>query len=213
MASNKDQIKTNLRKKHNQVFWVKEIDHLEYLKIVAALASGPGGISGYLNLLQGEIVKNVGSIATETIFKMLKGDQDSTLVSGQPVYVNIATYNHWTKEKYPKIDRWKFSWGEIKVPRPNTHELYVAVGNKQIIDAVKPDIAVSEILGQGGWNGPIAVSNGYIYLADSEGKLRRGKISNNTGTEVIGQGGWYGWIAVDPQHIYLANGLLNRGQI
>ena len=83
MATNKEHIKSYLTKKHNQIFWIKEIDHLEYLKIVAALASGPSGISGYLNLLQKEIINKVGSITTNTIFEILRGDRENTLIGGK----------------------------------------------------------------------------------------------------------------------------------
>ncbi len=76
------------------------------------------------------------------------------------------------------------------------------------------DVQANEVLGRGGWNGSIAVADGFVYLADAEGKLRRGAISTNVGTELIGNGGWNGSIAVADGFVYMAiSGNLLRGRI
>jgi len=74
-------------------------------------------------------------------------------------------------------------------------------------------VSANEVIGHGGWTGSIAVADGYVYLANNIGELRRGKISSNIGTEVIGSGGWTGSIAVADGYVYLASGDLRRGKI
>ena len=77
------------------------------------------------------------------------------------------------------------------------------------------DVMANELIGKGGWTGSIAVADGFVYLANAVGELRRGAISSNVSTELIGRGGWTGSIAVADSFVYLAppDGTLLRGSV
>lgn len=128
---NKGEVQGALNAKHEKVIYLKEIDHVDYVALLAVLPTGPAGVAAYLEELATSILKEAGgTVAKETIYDLLLGKKDDTVVGGKPVYVGIATYNHWTEERYPKINRGKVSWGTIRVPRPNTHQFYIAIGKK-----------------------------------------------------------------------------------
>lgn len=130
-ANNISEVQRQLTLKHDRFIAGKHIDHTEYGKFVAAMASGPAAVTAYLEDLAQQILSETGSaVAKDTVFEILKGNIENTVVGGKPVYVGIATYNHWTHEKYPKINQGSFSWGSIRVSRPNTHQFYVAIGTK-----------------------------------------------------------------------------------
>ena len=131
MATNREEVKNNLDQKYDKVIFGKELDHLEYAKFIVSLTGGPAGVASYLASLAADIATETGmNIAIETIFDLLEDRDESTLVGGKTVYGGTATYNHWTIEKYPKINLGQISWGEIKVSRPNTHQIYIAIGRE-----------------------------------------------------------------------------------
>jgi Matrixin/Putative peptidoglycan binding domain len=76
-------------------------------------------------------------------------------------------------------------------------------------------VHANEVIGRGGWTGSIAVADGFVYLADAAGNLRKGEIDDNVNTTVIGNGGWNGSIAVADGFVYLADaaGNLRKGEI
>ncbi|MBD1942296.1 PQQ-binding-like beta-propeller repeat protein [Coleofasciculus sp. FACHB-712] len=108
----------------------------------------------------------------------------------------------------------------------NSQQFIVRADGKQIssINIISPSaqqdqltnpVRADQEVGNGGWNGSIAATDGYVYLATPDGKLRRGKISSSVGTEVIGDAGWNGSIAAADGYVYLAtpDGKLRRGKI
>ncbi|HEY9631713.1 MAG TPA: M10 family metallopeptidase domain-containing protein [Coleofasciculaceae cyanobacterium] len=76
-------------------------------------------------------------------------------------------------------------------------------------------VRANEVIGRGGWNGSIAVANGFVYLANAAGELRRGVLDNSVNTTLIGRGGWNGSIAVADGFVYLTtpSGDLLRGRL
>jgi hypothetical protein len=131
-ATDEDDVLDRLRTRHDKVIPGKHVDHVEYLKFLASLSGGPAGVAGYVgDLTKAIVIETGGTVAKETVIDMIKGDVESTIVGGKPVYVGIATYHHWTVEAYPKINLGKLTKGEIRVPRPNTHQFYVAIGRKK----------------------------------------------------------------------------------
>lgn len=121
--TNKGAVQKSLRNKHDRVIFGKELDHVEYLQLAASIAIGPGAVAGYLGDLAREIASETGrTVAKDTIYDILRGNRDTTIIGGKPVYMGLATYNHWTIEGGPLF--------EIRVPRPNTHQFYVAIGKR-----------------------------------------------------------------------------------
>ena len=126
---NKGQVQASLRAKHDKVIFGKHIDHFEYIKFLSSMAGGPAGVSVYLTELAKSIVTETGGqVATETIFDLLSGKQDSTIIGSKPVYIGVATYNHWTDEDWLGF--------KFRKPEPNTHHFYVAIGKKHTAQPV-----------------------------------------------------------------------------
>ncbi len=108
----------------------------------------------------------------------------------------------WERSQFEATPPWRNSFGwdcvtMINLLKPN------------------PSVRAHQVIGNSGWTGSIAVDDGYVYLATSEGQLRRGRISSSVVTELIGNGGWIGSIAVDDGYVYLATseGRLLRGRV
>jgi hypothetical protein len=122
-ATNKGEVQASVRNGW-VVAWGKEINHFEYAKLVAAMATGTVGV--YLNDLVRESAQTLG---TDIVIKAIK-NKGQTFGAGKfRVQAGIATYNHWTTEKVPKVVwqgiKSRTEWREVKVPRPNTHQPYV----------------------------------------------------------------------------------------
>jgi len=108
---NISEVRESLKAKHEKVIFGKKIDYLEYAKFLASMAAGPSGVAAYLENLAVAIVKETGQeVAQETLYDLIKGKQENMIAGGKPVYVGVVSYNHWTEEKYPKIDRGRLSW-------------------------------------------------------------------------------------------------------
>jgi len=112
-ANNKDEVRGNVKNGWT-VAWGKEVDHIEYGKLAAAMATGTTG--AYLsNLLK----DSAATLGKEVVIKALK-NRGQTFKAGRfEVQAGIATYKHWTMERN------LFTGKMVKVPRPNTHQPYV----------------------------------------------------------------------------------------
>jgi hypothetical protein len=123
--SNKEDVQNDLRAKYDKVIFGKEIDDVDYIKFAAALASGPEAVAAYLEDLATQIATETGgAVGRDTLFQIINGSAANTIVGGKAVYVGIATYQNWTIEGTEGLTPL------VKVPRPNTHQFYVAIGKK-----------------------------------------------------------------------------------
>lgn len=106
--------------------------------------------------------------------------------------------------------------GSIAVATGN--RIYLATPDGQLVfaDYSGRELSPQTVIGQADWNGKISILADVIYLASTDGQLRRGLLNENkVFTEEVGQFGWNGSIALayDRSRIYLASadGQLLRG--
>jgi hypothetical protein len=130
-GDNTKEVKEALRAKHIEVIFLKEMDYKEYVSFVAHLEAGPAGVAAYLEELAASILKEAGgAVATDTIRDLLLDKKENTVVGGKPVYVGIVSYNHWDEVRHPTIKKGHVTWTTEKLPLPNTHRFYLAIGKK-----------------------------------------------------------------------------------
>jgi hypothetical protein len=122
LKDNKAEARKTLNEKYEKVILGKEIDHLEYAKFLASLPAGPAGVTAYLTDLATSIAKETGQqLAIETIYDLISGHSDNTIVSGKPVYINLQTYNHWDETTIPCLHMTALHPSGDEIPLPCAH--------------------------------------------------------------------------------------------
>jgi hypothetical protein len=156
---NKRQVQDDLMAKHKKVIFGKELSHADYLEFLASFAGGPAGVAVYLEGLAVQAVQETGiDVAQDTLVDIFAGKRGDTIIGGEPVYVGIATYNHWSEQGGGPFPRWK-------MPEPNTHQFYVAIGRKD-----QPNVDISKY---------------QLFAADFDGDGKADRVLVNP------EGGWF----------------------
>ncbi len=126
---NMDSQRRAVEDRGGKVYWGKHFDHVEYLKLTAALASGTGGT--YAVDLAKAIAKDFGKeIGLDVLNKLLNGE--SIDLGNVEIQGGFATYSHWERTVHEFFDGWPPRWQRIenKIPLPNTFQLYLRVKQK-----------------------------------------------------------------------------------
>ena len=110
--TNKGEIQNSLRSGGWTVAFGNEINHLEYAKLVACIASGTVGAC-----LADLARASASAIGMEVFIKAMKNRGQIFNAGKLKVQGNIATYNHWQIVNLGGIKK--------KIPYPNTHQPYV----------------------------------------------------------------------------------------
>lgn len=117
---NVDEIRNSVKNGGWIVAWGKHVDHLEYFKLLVAMADISGtSVSIYLTDL---VAQSASELGREVVIQAIK-HHGRTFKSGSvEIQAGIATFNHWHGENPCSI--WRGAcW--IKFPEPNTHQPYV----------------------------------------------------------------------------------------
>ncbi|MEZ5941168.1 MAG: hypothetical protein R3C18_07240 [Planctomycetaceae bacterium] len=213
-ASNKGEVRNSLHERYEEVHYIKELDHIEFLKLVGSLTAGPAGAAAYAENLVREIAARTGEkVGKDIATKLLSGEMSEFIAGGKPVYVGIATYNHWEEVKVP--DGFKFqgihshpTWGIRRMPLPNTHEIYLAIGKRRTES--QPSNWIS---GPAEWNGTqgMAAIGNNVYVIQA-GHLHRVNPQNGSYQRLGGRvwEGTQGMVAHGGKLYVIQAGFLHR---
>ena len=105
-----------------------------------------------------EAIREFGS---DLVLKALAHPGQTFGSGGLQVQGGIATYNHWTEERYPRIDpiNGVYKMSTVRVPRPNTHQLFIRWRRQ----------AEHEVAGKGPEDYRLRLSNGSLQLSSDGG--------------------------------------------
>jgi hypothetical protein len=163
--TNKWKVRENLQKDGWKVFYLKEFDHEEYLKLSTALALDTSGGSGvftnaYLTNFLTEVVSDfknqspsvqdaIRTYVIDNLSLVIRGKSFNSIISGVQIDAGRATYNRseCTRIKeclIPNIfrggcEKWVDS-GKRCIDTPNTYQLYVRLKTSPSVQTtVKPN--------------------------------------------------------------------------